>query len=40
MLKRIRSNRRIQLMLGLVMGIIFGFLLQKGGVTSYDVIIG
>ena len=40
MLKRIRSNRRIQLVLGLVMGIIFGFLLQKGGVTSYDVIIG
>jgi hypothetical protein len=25
---------------GLVFGILFGFLLQKGGVTQYDVIIG
>ncbi len=25
---------------GLVIGIIFGFLLQKGGVTNYDVILG
>lgn len=25
---------------GLVLGIVFGFLLQKGGVTQYDVIIG
>jgi uncharacterized protein len=25
---------------GLVMGILFGFLLQKGGVTKYDVILG
>lgn len=25
---------------GLVMGIVFGFLLQKGGVTKYDVILG
>ena len=25
---------------GLVIGILFGFLLQKGGVTKYDVIIG
>ena len=25
---------------GLIFGIAFGFLLQKGGVTSYDVIIG
>jgi len=25
---------------GLIFGIVFGFLLQKGGVTSYDVIIG
>jgi len=29
-----------ELMWGLVFGIIFGFLLQKGGVTSYDVIVG
>jgi uncharacterized protein len=25
---------------GLMMGIVFGFLLQKGGVTKYDVILG
>jgi len=29
-----------ELIWGLVFGIIFGFLLQKGGVTSYDVIVG
>jgi uncharacterized protein len=28
------------LVLGLVMGIVFGFLLQKGGVTKYDMILG
>lgn len=36
----IRNNPKIQLLLGLVTGIAFGFLLQKGGVTNYDVIIG
>ena len=25
---------------GLILGIVFGFLLQKGGVTQYDVIVG
>lgn len=25
---------------GLILGILFGFLLQKGGVTNYDVILG
>ena len=30
----------MQLTLGLLIGIVFGFLLQKGGVTQYDVIIG
>lgn len=29
-----------QLLWGLVFGVIFGFLLQRGGVTKYDVIIG
>ena len=29
-----------QLFLGLLIGIIFGFLLQKGGATKYDVIVG
>ncbi|HSO60709.1 MAG TPA: YeeE/YedE thiosulfate transporter family protein [Desulfobacterales bacterium] len=28
------------LILGLVFGILFGFLLQKGGATKYDVIVG
>ncbi len=28
------------LLWGLIFGILFGFLLQKGGVTKYDVIIG
>jgi len=40
MLKAIHSNKSLQLCLGLLMGIVFGFLLQKGGVTRYDVIIG
>lgn len=34
------QNNRMQLFQGLLFGIIFGFLLQKGGVTNYDVIIG
>ncbi len=29
-----------QLMLGIVFGVIFGFLLQKGGVAKYEVLIG
>ena len=29
-----------QLLWGLAFGILFGFLLQKGGVTKYDVILG
>jgi hypothetical protein len=31
---------KLPLFWGLIFGIIFGFLLQKGGVTKYDVIIG
>ena len=31
---------RSNLIAGLIFGIIFGFLLQKGGVTKYDVIVG
>lgn len=34
------SNRRVQLPLGFLVGVVFGFLLQKGGVTNYDVIMG
>jgi len=40
MLTKLHTNKRLQLILGLVMGIAFGFLLQKGGVTTYDVILG
>lgn len=32
-------NKKMRLLWGLLFGIIFGFLLQKGGVTKYDVII-
>jgi uncharacterized protein len=40
MLKKLHSQNKIQLIFGLVMGIIFGFLLQKGGAAKYDVILG
>ena len=33
-------NRAAQLGLGLFFGVIFGFLLQKGGVAKYEVLIG
>ncbi len=33
-------NNKYKLIWGLVFGIIFGFLLHKGGATKYDVIIG
>lgn len=39
MLDRLRANKPMQLGLGLLMGFIFGFLLQKGGVARYDVIL-
>lgn len=35
-----KNNNRGQLVWGLFFGIIFGFFLQKGGATKYDVIIG
>ena len=31
---------RSPLLRGLIIGVVFGFLLQKGGVTKYDVIVG
>ncbi|MGC9515866.1 YeeE/YedE thiosulfate transporter family protein [Methanocrinis sp.] len=40
MLENLRSNHRAQLVIGLLIGIVFGFLLQKGGVTRYEVIVG
>jgi hypothetical protein len=40
MLKSLHVKKGIQLAIGLILGILFGFLLQKGRVTQYDVIIG
>ena len=39
MLTHLHTKKKRQLLLGLVLGIAFGFLLQKGGVTTYDVIV-
>jgi len=39
MLSQIHQKKYLQLFLGLVIGISFGFLLQKGNVTEYNVII-
>jgi hypothetical protein len=40
MLRNLHSKKRLQLVLGLVAGALFGMLLQKGGVTDYNVILG
>jgi hypothetical protein len=40
MLDAIRANKGGQKALGLAFGIVFGILLQKAGVTRYEVIIG
>lgn len=40
MLKQVHDNKRLQLLLGFLMGIFFGFFLQKGQVTRYDVLMG
>jgi hypothetical protein len=40
MLKTLHGNHRAQLCLGLLTGVVFGFFLEKGGVTRYDVILG
>src|SRR5690554_1576767 len=39
-MKKNYDNKNLQLFYGLMVGIAFGFLLQKGGVTKYDVIVG
>ncbi|MDI6617040.1 MAG: hypothetical protein QME27_10005 [Syntrophaceae bacterium] len=36
----VRKQNRAPLLQGLAFGLVFGFLLQKGGATKYDVIIG
>ncbi|MDH7592861.1 MAG: YeeE/YedE thiosulfate transporter family protein [Methanomicrobiales archaeon] len=38
--ERLRSNERAQILLGLLTGIVFGFLLQRAGATEYGVILG
>ncbi len=35
-----KAKGRSELLWGLAFGVVFGFLLQKGGVTKYDVIVG
>ncbi|AQT70143.1 putative inner membrane protein [Anaerohalosphaera lusitana] len=40
MLKGLHAAKGIQLVIGLITGIVFGFLLQKGGVTEYNILIG
>ncbi|MCX6700434.1 MAG: YeeE/YedE thiosulfate transporter family protein [Methanomicrobiales archaeon] len=35
----LHKDKGLQIILGLLFGVVFGFLLQKGGVTSYNVII-
>ena len=40
MLDKLHANKKAQLVLGLMIGTGFGFLLQKGGVTRYEVIMG
>lgn len=39
MFTSLHSRKPAQLVLGLLIGVGFGFLLQKGGVTTYDVIV-
>jgi len=40
MLTNTHAKKGLQLILGLLIGIVFGFFLQKGGVTDYDIILG
>lgn len=39
MFSSLHRNKPVQLLIGLVIGFFFGFLLQKGNVTEYDVIV-
>lgn len=40
MLKSLHMKKPLQMILGLLAGIVFGFLLQKGGVTRFEIILG
>jgi hypothetical protein len=39
MLDMVRENRRMRLLTALAIGLAFGFLLDKGGATEYEVIV-
>lgn len=39
-MNKLHEKKGLQLFLGFLTGIFFGFLLQKGGATKYDVILG
>ena len=40
LLSQLHRNNKAQLAIGLGIGIVFGFFLQKGGVTDYNVVTG
>jgi len=40
MLEKLHKSKPLQLVLGAAIGFCFGFLLQRGGVTRYDIIMG
>lgn len=40
MIEDLRQKKGLQLIIGLLIGVCFGFLLQKGGITRYHIIIG
>ncbi len=40
MLKNLHSRKKVQYFLALLIGFVFGFLLQKGGVCNYEIIMG
>jgi hypothetical protein len=39
-LQVIRQAKRVQLLIGLLIGVLLGFFFQRGGLTEYDVITG
>jgi len=39
-MEKLRQKKGLQLFFGFLIGICFGFLLQKGGITRYHIIIG
>lgn len=39
MLKRVQKRKPLQLLIGFFIGVLFGFLLEKGGATEYSLIM-